>query len=315
MKKVKRFISSNSALVGLVLLVIAGTAIQSTFLSATNMSSLLRQASITGFLAIGMTFVVLCGSIDLSVGSVFAVGGFLMLHFSQYSLILALVITIVFAVVVGAVNGLLITKLSIPPFIGTMATMEICRGIVQKLTGEVTYKLANTSPVILGISKSDVAGIPLPFLLFILMTLVTALILNKRKLGRNMYIVGGNAEAARMMGVSETKTIISAHILCAICAALGGIIFMSRNGVALPLAGTGYEMYAVAAVVIGGASLNGGIGKISGTFIGSLIMASFTNIFSLQSWVDAVWQDVAVGGILLAVIYVQVIVTSRAKAF
>ncbi len=314
MKRVKRFLSNNTALVGLVLLVILGVCIQRTFLSWSNLSSLLRSVSITGFIAVGMTFVVLCGSIDLSVGSVFAVCGFLMLHFSQYSIVLAFLISMVFAVAIGFINGVLITKLSIPPFIGTMATMELCRGLVQMFTGETTYKIANTPAFILGISKTDLFGFfPLPFFLFILAALIASYILRRRIIGRSMFIVGGNKEAAKMMGVSVFKTTTVAHIICSVFAGLGGILFMSRTGVATPLAGVGYEMYAIAAVVIGGASLNGGIGKMSGSFIGALIMSSFTNIFSLQSLLDPVWQDVVIGGILLVVIWIQAFIVLRSK--
>ena len=313
--KIKKFFGNNPALVGLLILIALGTCVQTTFISWSNLSNLLRSASITGFIAIGMTFAVLCGSIDLSVGAVFAVAGFLTLHFSQYSVILAFLITLVFAAIVGLINGLLITKVRIPAFIGTMATMEFCRGLVQVLTNESTYKISDIPPVILGISRTNVAGfLPLPFVLFVIATLITAFILHRRYIGRCMYIVGGNQEAATMMGISVTRTMLAAHTFCSVFAACGGVLYMSRTSVATPLAGTGYEMYAIAAVVIGGASLNGGIGKMSGSFIGSLIMASFTNIFSLQSVLDPVWQDVVIGGILLTVIWAQALMGRQAKS-
>ena len=126
-----------------------------------------------------------------------------------------------------------------------------------------------------------------------------------------MYIVGGNAEAATMMGVSVFKTLTVAHVFCGVFAALAGMLYTSRVGIASPIAGTGYEMYAIAAVVIGGASLNGGVGKMSGSFVGALIMASFNNIFKLQTLLGAVWEDVAIGVVLLIVIIVQALITMR----
>ena len=267
-----------------------------------------------GFIGIGMTFVVLCGSIDLSVASVFALAGYLMLYMSQYNIILAFLVPILAGAVVGVINGVLVEKLSIPAFIATLATQMFVRGLVQLFCDQTTYKVASIPTPVLALGRLTFGNfLPLPLILFVVATLIVAFVLNRRFIGRSMYIVGGNLEAANMMGVSVPKTMITAHVLCSVLTCIGGMIYTSRVGVASPLAGTGYEMYAIAAVVLGGAKLTGGVGKVSGTFIGTLIMSSFSNIFSMQNLLSAVWSDVVVGAVLLIVIMAQAVITLNGK--
>ncbi len=312
MSKVKSFFSNNIALVGLLIVLMIGVCVQRTFISPANLTNLLRSASLMGFLGIGMTFVVLCGSIDLSVASVFALSGYLMLNMAQYNIVLAFVVPLLAGALVGFINGVLVEKLSIPAFIATLATQMFVRGLVQMFCDEVTYKIDSVPVPILALGRLTFGNLlPLPLILFVAATLITAFVLKRRFIGRSMYIVGGNIEAANMMGVSVPKTMITAHILCSVLTCIGGMIYTSRVGVASPLAGTGYEMYAIAAVVLGGAKLTGGVGKVSGSFIGTLIMSSFSNIFSMQNVLDAVWSDVVVGAVLLIVIMVQAMVTLR----
>lgn len=314
MNKVKSFFSNNIALVGLLIVLLVGVCVQRTFISPENLTNLLRSASLMGFIGIGMTFVVLCGSIDLSVASVFALSGYLMLNLSQYNIVLAFVVPLLAGAMVGFINGLLVEKLSIPAFIATLATQMFVRGLVQMFCDQTTYKVASIPFPVLALGRLTFGGIlPFPLILFIVATLITAFVLNRRFIGRSMYIVGGNLEAANMMGVSVPKTRITAHVICSVLTCIGGMIYTSRVGVASPLAGTGYEMYAIAAVVLGGAKLTGGVGKISGTFIGTLIMSSFSNIFSMQNVLSAVWSDVVVGSVLLIVIMAQAMVSIYSK--
>lgn len=312
MKKIISFFSNNIALVGLLIVLLIGVCVQRTFISPANLTNLLRSASLMGFIGIGMTFVVLCGSIDLSVASVFALSGYLMLNMAQYNIVLAFVVPLLAGALVGVINGVLIEKLSIPAFIATLATQMFVRGLVQMFCDEVTYKIDSVPVPVLALGRLTFGNLlPLPLILFVLATLIAAFILKRRFIGRSMYIVGGNLEAANMMGVSVPKTMITAHVICSVLTCIGGMIYTSRVGVASPLAGTGYEMYAIAAVVLGGAKLTGGVGKVSGSFIGTLIMSSFSNIFSMQNVLDAVWSDVVVGAVLLIVIMAQAMITLR----
>ena len=305
MKKVKSFISNNVSLVGLLLVIIIGALISSTFLSLENIRNVTRSASITGFIAMGMTFVILCGSIDLSVGAVFSLAGYFFITLANTSPILAIVVPIVVGLFIGLINGTLITKLGIPSFMATLSMMLLTRGVVLMCSGETTIKGSlSTGMEFLGRGViADVLSVPL--ILFVIGIFLTSYILKRRAIGRAMYTVGGNAEAAKMMGVSVTRTMIVAHMICGALAGVAGILFASRVGSASPLAGSGYEMYAIAAAVIGGADLNGGKGKMSGTFVGALIIGSFTNIFTLQNILDPVWENVVIGAILLIVVVAQ----------
>jgi ribose transport system permease protein len=309
MKKIKNFLSDNVALVGLVCVFILGTIIQPAFLSLDNLGNLFRSASIVGLISIGMLFVVLCGSIDISVGAIFALAGYLFISLAQTNPILAIVAPLLTGVIVGALNAYLIDKMRIPAFISTLAVMMLCRGIVLLVTKESTVRNGDLSIVLKSLGRGNLLTyISFPIIFFSVISLLSAYFLRKYAMGRNMYIVGGNADAAVMMGVNKSRTMFTAHILCSVLACFAGIIFASRVGSAAPLAGTGYEMYAIAAVVIGGAQLDGGIGKVSGTFLGALIMGSFSNIFNLQKFINAVWQDAIIGIVLLAVIMIQAVI-------
>jgi ribose/xylose/arabinose/galactoside ABC-type transport system permease subunit len=266
LEKAKAFLTTNTTLIGLVAVFLVGAAISPFFLSIENLSNYGRAASIMGFVAIGMTFVILCGSIDLSVSSLFSLSGFLFIFLSQYSDVLAIVVPLLVGIAVGILNGILITKLSIPAFVGTLATMLFIRGLVLVVTNEVTYKVDTMSPLLYFLGRGTLFNyISVPLIMFAIAIVIAWFILNRRPIGRAMYTVGGNAEAAKMMGVSVTGTLITAHATSSLLASYAGIILASRVGAAYPLSGSGYELYAIAAVVLGGASLNGGIGKISGT--------------------------------------------------
>ena len=311
MEKTITFLNENIALLGLVVVLILGVLINPLFSTPENLSNLLRTTSITGFVAIGMTFVILCGSIDLSVSSVFSLSGFLFIYFSQQSDMLAILMPLIVGVTIGVVNGVLITRFSIPAFIGTLATMLFVRGLVLVLTNENTYKVKSLSSVLYYFGRGDIVQyVSFPLVMFTIALLIASYILRRRTVGRAMYIVGGNAEAAKMMGVNVATTFIIAHVISSFMASVGGIVLASRVGAAYPISGTGYELIAIAAVVIGGARLSGGVGRISGTCIGVLIMGAFSNIFNLQGFLDPVWEFVVVGTVLLVVVVMQAVVTN-----
>ncbi len=306
---VKEFASRSSPFIGLVIVLVVGALISPVFLTLENLANFARMASIMGFVAIGMTFVILCGSIDLSVSSVFSLSGFLFILLSKYSTALAICVPLAAGLVVGLFNGVLITWLSIPAFVATLATMIFLRGLVLVVTNETTFKVAGLSSVLSFLGRGMVFKyISFPLLVFIAAIVVASFVLRRRPIGRAMYIVGGNAEAARMMGVSVTGTMTTAHAISSVMAAVGGIFLASRVGAAYPLSGSGYELYAIAAVVIGGARLTGGVGNVSGTVAGTLIMGAFSNIFNLQRFLNPVWELVVVGSVLLAVVFLQSLV-------
>jgi ribose/xylose/arabinose/galactoside ABC-type transport system permease subunit len=303
----REFASRNSPFIGLAAVLLVGALVSPVFLTPLNLANFARVASIMGFAAIGMTFVILCGSIDLSVSSVFSLSGFLFILLSKYSIVLAVGGPLAAGLIVGLLNGVLITSFAIPAFVATLATMIFVRGLVLVVTNETTFKVAGgLSSVLAFLGRGMIVPyVSFPLLVFIAAVAIASFVLRRRPIGRAMYIVGGNAEAARMMGVSVANTLKTAHALCGLMAAFGGIFIASRVGAAYPLAGTGYELYAIAAVVIGGAKLTGGVGNVSGTVAGTLIMAAFSNIFNLQRFLDPVWELVVVGCVLLAVVFLQ----------
>ena len=306
MKKISKYLLENTAIIGLVFIIIIGALANPVFIKLGNISNLLRSASLVGILAIGMTFVILCGSIDLSVGSVFALAGYFFIKFGETSPILALTVPLVVGFLLGSLNGVLVTKMKIPAFIGTLAMMMFARSLVLIFSKEVTTTARNLPGFLKMIGRGTLFGFfPMPFIILVGLVIIFTYILKKFPFGRAFYIVGGNMDAATMMGVSVEKTLFTAHLLSSVLAALGGIVFASRVGSAQPLAGTGYEMFAIASVVIGGAQLSGGVGKVSGSFLGALIMGSFTNIFSMQKLMNAVWQNAVIGLILLVIIVLQ----------
>jgi len=305
----REFASRSSPFIGLVVVFAIGALISPFFLTLENLANFARTSSIMGFVAIGMTFVILCGSIDLSVSSVFSLSGFLFILFSKYSIALAICVPLAAGLVVGLFNGVLITWLSIPAFVATLATMIFLRGLVLVVTNETTFRVAGLSSLLSFLGRGMIFKyISFPLLMFVAAIVVASFVLRRRPIGRAMYIVGGNAEAARMMGVSVMGTMTTAHAICSVMAAFGGIFLASRVGAAYPLSGTGYELYAIAAVVIGGARLTGGVGNVSGTVAGTLITGAFSNIFNLQRFLDPVWELVVVGCVLLAVVFLQSLV-------
>ena len=304
------FMRNNLALIGLILLLIIGTAINPRhFLTIGNLSNVLRQSAIVGFLACGMTFVIICADIDLSISAIYACSAFISLYLVQYSLILAIIGPMAFGVLIGFANGNIINKMKVPPFVATLAVQLGLRGALLVISKGLVFVPENpisniykylTSGVVLGY-------LPVAFLIMLAFYLLAGYILNKTVTGRTIFAVGGNEEAARMMGIKTEWVHVKAHILACFMASLSGIIFGSRVGSAYPDTGIGYEMYAVAATAIGGTLLSGGRGKMSGTFIGAMIMALLTNVFNMQSIVDSTLERVITGAILVAVLISQVL--------
>lgn len=313
MKILKKILKNNEALVGLVMVVIIGMLVNPRFLSIENTSNVLRSASIQGFIAIGMTFVILCGSIDLSVANMFGLAGYLFIVFSSKSALLAILVPLVVCTLIGLVNGCIVGVLRIPSFVGTLATSLLVNGLVLILTKETTVTpAAPLSGFLKMLGRGSVLGaVPVPLILFVVATIVAAYILKMTPFGRSMYALGGNREAATMMGIRTERAMIYTHIVCGLCSGIAGVLFASRVGSAHPQAGTGYELYAIASAVIGGAKLSGGEGKMTGTFIGVLVMSSFNNIFNMQQVINAVWEYTVVGVVLLLVVLAQAIVANK----
>jgi len=263
-----------------------------------------------GLVSIGMTFVILSGGIDLSVGSTAAVTALLAARLGGDLGPVTVLIPILAGLCVGAANGVLVTRAAIPPFMATLATMLGVRGLAFIMSDGNSVVVEDTSGWFSQMSRVDVAGLPLFAVIFVLALTVAAVVAKYTTFGRSVYAVGGNEEAARMMGLSVRRCKMAVYMICGGCAGAAGALLASRLSSAKPDAAAGWELAAIAAVVIGGTSLSGGAGKMSHTLYGVLILGVIPNIInnitntfdvSLHSW----YKDMITGILLLAVILLQ----------
>ncbi|WP_223592611.1 ABC transporter permease [Neobacillus bataviensis] len=274
------------------------------FLTTENVSNIIRQVSINGILAVGMTFVILTGGIDLSVGSVMAFTGTIMVGLMinmGMPPIAAVLLGIVLGAVLGYINGLFIAHARIPAIIVTLAMMEVARGAALLYTGG--YPLSGVSKSYAFIGRGNLFGvIPMPAVIMILVFIAAYIILNHLPIGRYIYAIGGNEEAVRLSGVKVKKIKIFVYLVSGITAAISGLIMTSRLSSGQPMAGEGYELDAIAAVVLGGTSIAGGRGHIFGTILGALLLGVLSNGLNLMG-VSPYVQRVLKGAIIVAAIY------------
>ncbi|PYY40256.1 MULTISPECIES: ABC transporter permease [unclassified Curtobacterium] len=288
-----KFLANNGALVGLVVLCIALFIATPDFLTGRNLLNIGIQVSTVAVLAFGVTFVIVAGGIDLSVGSVAALSAMVSGWFFATAGLpgwLALVGGLVAGLATGVVNGLASAYGKLPSFIATLAMLSVARGLTLVLSDG---KPVPTSPQV-SFLGSDIGPVPVPIIVLVLAALVASFILNRTVIGRSMYAVGGNAEAARLSGLPVKRIVVVVFALSGLFAALAGLLLAGRLDSAQPQAASGYELDAIASVVIGGASLAGGVGRISGTFIGALVLVVIRNGLNLLN-VSSFWQQVVIG--------------------
>jgi ribose transport system permease protein len=300
MKKNKELISKLGPFIGLILLVIVITVMNSSFLTVDNLLNVLRQVSISALIAFGMTFVILTGGIDLSVGSTLALTGAVVatLLASGTDPILAMCAALLLGLILGAVNGIIITKGKVAPFIATLATMTIYRGLTLVYTDGRPVSGLGDSSVFQMFGKGYLFGIPVPVITMILAFIILYFILHKTTFGRRVYAVGGNEEAAKLSGISPDRIKIAVYSITGLLAAVSALIITSRLNSAQPTAGQSYELDAIAAVVLGGTSLTGGKGWIFGTLVGALIIGVLNNGMTLIG-VSSFFQQVVKGVVIL----------------
>ncbi|WP_030924620.1 substrate-binding domain-containing protein [Streptomyces sp. NRRL B-24720] len=293
----RRILLDNGALSALVVLVVAMSLLSGDFLTTQNLLNVGVQASVTAILAFGVTFVIVSAGIDLSVGSVAALSATVLAWMATSEGVpvwIAVILAVATGIACGLVNGALVSYGKLPPFIATLAMLSIGRGL--------SLVISQGSPIPFPDSVSvlgDTLGgwLPVPVLVMVGMGLVTAVVLGRTYIGRSMYAIGGNEEAARLSGLRVKRQKLVIYALSGLFAAVAGIVLASRLVSAQPQAAQGYELDAIAAVVIGGASLAGGVGKASGTLIGALILAVLRNGLNLLS-VSAFWQQVVIGVVI-----------------
>lgn len=294
------YIQDIGALIALILLVVGISIISPQFRTFNNFLSLLRQSSINGLIAFGMTFVILTGAIDLSVGSVLALSTVLCAKMitSGMSVGLAMLLSLGIGAGLGLVSGVFVTKGRLQPFIATLITMTVYRGLTLILSNGKPISQLGNSYILKLIGKGSYFGIPIPVIILFIMFLLFYFLLKKTTFGRRIYATGSNWKSARLAGVNINKTKIIAYIISGVMASLSGLILLSRLNSAQPTLGTGYELDAIAAVALGGTSMNGGRGRIWGTLIGVLIIAVLNNGLNILG-VSSYYQDVVKGLVIL----------------
>lgn len=294
----------------LIILVIIVTILNPNFINPNNLLNLLRQVSINALIAFGMTFVIITGGIDLSVGSVLALTSVLTALMMQAGMpaLLAVIAGVIIGGLLGAVNGIVITQRNIVPFIATLSTMTIYRGLTLVLTNGNPVTGFDDGELFKFIGRGYIAKIPFPVILMFIIFLVLFFILHKTTFGRKTFAVGGNEKAAYIAGVNSAKVKILIYSLSGALSALAGIILTSRLNSAQPTAGAAYEMDAIAAVVIGGTSMAGGYGRIIGTIVGALIIGTLNNGLNLLG-VSSFYQQIVQGIVIL----IAVLLDSKKK--
>lgn len=274
------------------------------FFTADNLLNVSLQASITAIIAVGMTFVILTGGIDLSVGSVVALTGIVATSIikmdifgsSFLSFTISIFAGLGFGLLSGIIAGLFVTKYKVTAFIVTLALMTIWRGTAFVFTdGRPVWGLPEMFSVLGG---GRIFGIPISSIIMIILFVIAHIILTSTRFGRYVYAVGGNTEAARLVGIKTNRILIAVYSICGVLAALSGILLASRMNSGQPNAGIMYELDAIAAVVVGGTSLNGGRGTIIGTFFGAMLIAVLRNGLNLLN-VNSYIQQVVVGVVIL----------------
>lgn len=299
-KKLVNRVQDLGALIALILLVIVIGIISPEFRTISNFLSLLRQSSINGFIAFGMTCVILTGGIDLSVGSVLALSTALCAGFIAGGMPvgLAMLLALVIGTLLGAVSGVLVTKGRLQPFIATLVTMTVYRGLTMIYMDGKPISNLGDSFTLKVVGKGNFYHIPIPVILFVAIFAIMMFILEKTTFGRRVYATGSNEVSAKLAGVNIDKTRLITYAISGGMAALSGLILLSRLSSAQPTLGEGYELDAIASVALGGTSMNGGRGRIWGTFVGVLIIAVLNNGLNILG-VSSYYQDVVKGVVIL----------------
>nr|WP_243733890.1 ribose ABC transporter permease [Halanaerobium saccharolyticum] len=291
--------------IGLLALVIVLSFMSPYFLTVPNLLNVVRQVSIIAIISFGMTMVILTGGIDLSVGSMLAFAGAIsagMIVNTGLNVYLAILIGLAAGTALGLFNGLAVAKAKLPAFIVTLAMMTVARGFTLIYTNG--RPISGFDETFRFFGAGYIGAIPVPVIIMFLLLIVIYILLKKTPLGRYIYAIGGNEKATKLSGINTDKIKIAVYALNGFLAAVSGIILTSRLNSAQPMAGEGYELDAIAAVVLGGTSLSGGSGTVIGTIVGALIIAVLNNGLNLLN-VSSFYQLVAKGGVILLAVFLD----------
>lgn len=274
------------------------------FFTFNNISNLLRQTSIIGVVSIGMTFVIISGGIDLSVGSVLGFSSVIvaMMLTKGCGILVSIIIALILGSLIGLIMGIIIHDGKVPPFIATLGAMTVIRGAIMLITSG--RRISGLPKAFNSFSTLRIFGLPGLFFIWLLIILVGSFIAKYTRFGRNVYAIGSNAEAARLSGINIRINMYGIYALCAFTASIAGILMATRLGNGVPTAGQGYELDAVAAVVVGGASLSGAEGTILGTVLGAVIIAMIRNGGNLLG-INPFILSIAIGSLIILAVLID----------
>lgn len=310
-------IGRYGVLLALLALIVFGWLRYENFLGAFNVLSVLRYNSMFALVALGMCFVIITGGIDLSVGSTAALGSVVAALLSPYGVMPGLLGGLAAGLAVGACNAFIITRLNILPFITTLATMLAASGCALLLAGNqsvsVSYESGFTE-----LGQGDFLGFPIPAWIALFAYLLGSLVLNLTSFGRTVLAIGGNEDAARLMGLPANRVKALVYLASGGLAGLAGVILAAQFGAGQPIEGVGWELFAIAAVVVGGTLLTGGVGSVGSTLAGVLLLGLIFNILNFENglgWISlsAYWQSVIRGAFLLLVVSIQARLSMRTE--
>ncbi|MGI9107230.1 MAG: ABC transporter permease [Pyrinomonadaceae bacterium] len=299
------FAQRQGALIALIALCVFAAFRYERFLTEENLLNVLRQNSMLGLVALGMTFVILTAGIDLSVGSLMAVAGVVAASLAERGSLVAVVAAVGLTMLLGLVNGAVIARARIQPFIVTLAMMIAARGLALAYTGEKSIGISRASEGLTWLGRGFIGPLPVPVVFLLVAFALGWLILNHTRFGRHVYALGDNDEAARLMGLNTGRVTMGVYALSGALAGLAGVLDAARLGAGRPVAGQGEELNAIAAVVVGGTLLTGGQGSVTSTLVGVLLLGLIFNVFNFEGWISPWWQAVLRGLFLLLVVVVQ----------
>ena len=311
-------LSSQGVLVALALLILFGWLRYDNFLGLFNISTVLRYNSMFALVALGMCFVIMTGGIDLSVGSTAALGSVVSALVSSQGMLVGALVGIGAGLIVGMINGFLIVRLRILPFIATLATMVAANGSALLLAHDETVSVSYDGSFV-NLGQGDLYNIPIPAIIAVLAYIIGSVVLNFTSTGRSVLAIGGNEDASRMMGLPVNRVKFMVYVLSGGLSGLAGVILASQFGAGQPIEGVGWELFAIASVVVGGTLLTGGVGSIGATLAGVLLLGLIFNVLNFENglgWISlsAYWQSVIRGLFLLFVVILQSRLTVRNNA-
>ena len=314
---VVRSLSRHGVLIALLALIVFGFARYDNFLGSYNILSVLRYNSMFALVALGMAYVIMTGGIDLSVGSTAALGSVAAALLSPYGAVPGLAGGVAAGLAIGAVNAVVVTRLKVLPFIATLATMLAASGCALLLAGNQSVSVSYESGFV-ELGQGDLLGFPVPAWIAVLAYALGSVALNLTAWGRTVLAVGGNEEATRLMGLPADRATASVYLISGALAGLAGVILAAQFGAGQPIEGVGWELFAIASVVVGGTLLTGGVGSVGATLAGVLLLGLIFNILNFENglgWISlsAYWQSVVRGAFLLLVVIIQARLVARTE--